>query len=337
MGTVGKHVGYLRVVEPAPELADFLERFLRYWAAADAEQSLDAISRHEGVLMLGSAPEEWWDGADAISAIMKVTAQEYRAAGGFCFTSTAVSAWKEGSVGWAASKGTVQIGDRDPVPGTVTVVVHEDGPHWRIVQGHFAVDVANEDAIGMTMTTSVEDLLQLVQDESALAAGMAPDGSVTIMFTDIQDSTALMEAIGEARWLALLEWHDRQVTRQVAAYGGTVVKGQGDGFMLAFPASGSALACAVAIERALRSGWEGQQVAARIGIHMGNAKAEGGDFFGRSVVVAARIAGAATGGEILVSGAVRDGLSDTFSFIGPRVLSLKGLAGTHEVYALWWS
>lgn len=323
-------------MEPAPELADFLERFLRNWSAADAEQALDAISRQRGVLLLGSAPEEWWEGAEAITAIMKITAQEYRSAGGFRFISSFISAWKEGSVGWAASKGTLQIGTRDPVPGTVTIVVHEDGAHWRIVQGHLAVDVTNEEAMGLTMTTSVDDLLQLVQDESEVAAGMAPDGSVTIMFTDIQDSTSLMETLGEKRWLELLRWHDEQVTRQVVAYGGTVVKGEGDGFMLAFPASGSALACAIAIERALRPGWDGIQAAARIGLHKGNAKAEGGDFFGRTVVVAARIASAAQGGEILASDVVREGLDDIYSFDGPRQLTLKGLVGEQVAYSLQW-
>jgi hypothetical protein len=55
--------------------------------------------------------------------------------------------------------------------------------------------------------------------------------------------------------------------------------------MLAFPAIGSAAACAVAIQHAIGTGWTGVPVAVRIGMHAGNAKVEGGDFFGRTVVI----------------------------------------------------
>ena len=117
---------------------------------------------------------------------------------------------------------------------------------------------------------------------------MATDGSVTIVFTDIENSTVLMETLGEERWLELLEWHHHAMRRQTTLFGGSVVKGQGDGFMLAFPAAGSAnacaTACAMAIQRALSTGWEGVPVPVRIGMHSSNAKAEAGDFFGRTVV-----------------------------------------------------
>ena len=105
------------------------------------------------------------------------------------------------------------------------------------------------------------------------------------MFTDIEGSTALMEGLGEAKWLDLLEWHNGAVRQQAGLFGGTVVKGQGDGFMIAFPAVGSAAACAVAIQRSLSAGWQGSPVAVRIGLNSGNVKAEAGDFFGRTVVV----------------------------------------------------
>ena len=139
--------------------------------------------------------------------------------------------------------------------------------------------------------------LDPVQDERPPVSALGADGSVTIMFTDIEGSTDLMESLGEKRWLELLDWDDRVVRQQTILFGGTVVKGQGDGFMLAFPATGSAAACAVAIQRAVSAGWAGVPVAMRIGMHSGNAKTEAGDFFGRTVVVAARVASAAAGGE----------------------------------------
>jgi class 3 adenylate cyclase len=106
--------------------------------------------------------------------------------------------------------------------------------------------------------------------------------------------------------------------------------------MLAFPAVGSAAACATAIQRALSSGWEGVTLPVRIGLHCGNAAVENGDYFGREVVVAARVSGEATGGEILVTQAVQQRLGGSVALDSPRVLSLRGLTGDFPVFALAW-
>ena len=155
------------------------------------------------------------------------------------------------------------------------------------------------------------------------------------MFTDIEGSTALMESLGEQAWLDLLDWHTGVVKQQTTVFGGSVVKGQGDGFMLAFPAAGSAAACAAAIQRALCAGWHGVRVPARMGMHCGNAKAEDGDFFGRTVVVA-RLASVAAGAEIPVSQAVQENLGGAFPLDEARSLSLKGLAGHHAAFPTLW-
>jgi adenylate cyclase len=175
-----------------------------------------------------------------------------------------------------------------------------------------------------------------VQDDPPPLAAMSSDGSVTIVFTDIEGSTALMESLGEESWLELLDWHDGVVRQQTLLFGGIVVKGQGDGFMLAFPATGSATASAMAVQRALSAGWEGVPVLVRIGMHSGNAKAEAGDFFGRTVVIAARVAGAAAGGEILVSQAVQEDLAGAFPLGGVRSLNMKGMVGHHAAFPVSW-
>ncbi len=218
----------------------------------------------------------------------------------------------------------------------MTVIVHEEGVYWKVVHSQFAVTTVNEDTVGLELTTAMDEFLELVQDVSPPTTGMSADGSVTIMFTDLEGSTDLMESPGEARWLELLEWHDSVVKQKTVVFGGTVVKGQGDGFMLAFPAAGSAVACASAIQRTLSDGWSGVPVPARMGLHTGNAKAEGGDFFGRTVVVAARIASQAGGGEILVSQAVQEDLDGAFPLQGPRSISLKGLNSMFTAFELIW-
>jgi class 3 adenylate cyclase len=77
-------------------------------------------------------------------------------------------------------------------------------------------------------------------------------------------------------------------------------------------------------------------VLARIGLHTGNAKAEGGDFFGRTVVVAARVSSMADGGQILLSQSTQEDLNGVFPLKGPKLLALKGLSGMHSIFELNW-
>jgi class 3 adenylate cyclase len=109
--------------------------------------------------------------------------------------------------------------------------------------------------------------------------------------------------------------------------------------MVAFDSARRGLACAVGIQRAMTA-YNEQHVAeplrVRIGLHVGDVVKEGADFFGRNVVLASRVAGQARGGEILVSSVLRqlaEGASDV-AFGEPRELELKGLKGTHTVYAV---
>jgi adenylate cyclase len=323
-------------MESAPELVAFFDKFMAIWSTSDIESGLDVFSRHQGSVVMGSDPDEWWDDHNALTAIVTLQWQQFRDLGGFSFSTEKISACKEGSVGWIAARGRATVGARDPVPSACTLVVHEEGAHWRCVQFHFATDVPNEEVLGVEMVTSVDDLLLSVKDELPPANGMAPDGAVTIMFTDIEGSTSLMESLGEQRWLQLLERHNSLVTQQVMAFGGTIVKSQGDGYMVAFPACGSASACAVAIQRAMTVGLDGVQVPVRIGLNAGNAKADAGDFFGRTVVVAARITSAAKGGEILASDTVQERLAGAFMLDGARSLKLKGFEGDFIAFPVLW-
>src|SRR6185295_10528754 len=107
-------------------------------------------------------------------------------------------------------------------------------------------------------------------------------------------------------WLEILRAHNDVVKGVTTEYGGTVVKGQGDGFMLAFPSARRALHCADAIERAVTERFNdpGSLIRVRIGIHVGETVREADDFFGHAVSYAARIANQATGGEVVVSSLV---------------------------------
>lgn len=328
-------------MEPAPELVTLVDKMLAGVSTStllesSSEHNFEWASRQPGLRVIGPDPDEWVTGFDTFHTLFSVQAAEVRALGGMRWERDEAIGWKEGSVGWVAWRGRTVLGESEPLASTMSIVLHEEGPYWKVVHWHFAFSSTNEDALGMELTTAVDELLLSMKDGDLPPAGMSADGSVTIVFTDVEDSTVLMESLGEPRWLDLLRWQSTIVTKQSNAFGGTVVKGQGDGFMLAFPAAGSAVACASAIQRAADSRWNGIPVPIRVGMHCGNASAEGGDFFGRTVVVAARIASAARGGEILASDSVQERLEGAFALDGARSLALKGLSGDFVAYPVLW-
>ncbi|MEE6179668.1 adenylate/guanylate cyclase domain-containing protein [Mycobacterium sp. 050134] len=191
--------------------------------------------------------------------------------------------------------------------------------------------------IGATVRNSIEDLAGWAQVERPDLARLTADGDVVIVFSDIEGSTAHNEALGDRDWVKLLRRHDGLIRALVVKYGGHVVKTQGDGFMIAFATPRDALRCCVDAQKAL-----GEQadrydnIRVRMGIHMGTSVRRGDDLFGRNVVMAARIAAHAEGGEILISETVRDavpGMPD-IRFGAPRELELKGLSGTYNAVAV---
>jgi class 3 adenylate cyclase len=167
------------------------------------------------------------------------------------------------------------------------------------------------------------------------------DCTVTVMFTDIENSTMLAEKYGDTQWMQVLRAHNDIVRKALRKYGGNEIKSQGDGFMLAFPSARRALMCAVAIQQEIdRHGRAHPQegVRVRIGLHTGEAIAEGGDLFGRHVILAARIAGHAEGGQILVSHLVCELVAgaDDLTFDEGEEVELKGLSGTFFVHTAQW-
>jgi eukaryotic-like serine/threonine-protein kinase len=202
------------------------------------------------------------------------------------------------------------------------------------------------DAQGMVLPADIKTSIDRVassleRERPNLRTHAAPDGTVTLLFTDIEGSTALNEQVGDRRWIELLRMHNAIVRQQVAAQGGFEVKSSGDGFMVAFSSARRALACAVQTQRALAGHADknpDDAIRVRIGLHTGEAIAEEGDFYGRHVNLAARVGAAAEGGEILVSSLLREltASSKEFEFGEARDVQLKGLAGTHRLYPVRW-
>ncbi|MBV9952677.1 MAG: adenylate/guanylate cyclase domain-containing protein [Acidimicrobiia bacterium] len=167
-------------------------------------------------------------------------------------------------------------------------------------------------------------------------------GTLTIVFSDIEQSTQRAVQLGDERWLELLGAHNSIVRRHVSRQGGTEVKAQGDGFLLSFSSARRGLRAMVDVQRALAAHARSRpadSLRVRVGIHTGEVTiAEDGDVFGRHVILASRIAGAARGGEILASALVHELLEPhaEFVFAAPRRVELKGLDGAQLVHPVRW-
>jgi class 3 adenylate cyclase len=190
--------------------------------------------------------------------------------------------------------------------------------------------------------SAIDRIVSWVEAEQPdLWRATGPTGTVTLLFSDIEGSSRLTERLGDQRWLDLLATHNTIVRAQAAEHGGYEVKSQGDGFMLAFPTARQAVACAIDIQRALlrRATTAEFPIRVRIGIHSGEAIHDRGDFFGRSVVLAARIADHAHGGEILVSAATHELLAGSadIPINDAGDAEFKGLAGLHRLFRVAWS
>jgi len=194
--------------------------------------------------------------------------------------------------------------------------------------------ILRKDGLGAAVRSSIEDLADWAEVQRPDLARLAPSGRVAILFSDIEESTALNERIGDRAWVRLIERHDRMVSRYVKRHAGHVVKSQGDGFMIAFAQPEEAARCGIDVQRELGKRSDGIRV--RIGIHVGKSVRRGDDLFGRNVAMAARVAAAADGGEVLVSEAVRDAIGDKdgIAFDDGRDVELKGFSGSHRLYAL---
>jgi class 3 adenylate cyclase len=205
--------------------------------------------------------------------------------------------------------------------------------------------VRSQGVVGGLLMSSLDDLTRWASESRGqIAEVAAPDGTVTLMFSDIENSTALNDKLGDEQWVRVLQAHDDLFRAQIESRGGKVVKSQGDGFMVVFSEVDAALRAATAIQRKLATRparvLRRDPISVRIGIHIGTAVARDGDYFGRNVAMAARVAAQAHAAEIVVSDEAKRALHqpERFVFLPPRLVELKGLADTHTIWPVrWWA
>lgn len=178
---------------------------------------------------------------------------------------------------------------------------------------------------------------QIGRNRRSIESLVGPDGTVSLLFCDIEGSTRLNQKLGDERWVEVIRAYDDIADRTTRRHHGKIVKTEGDGFLAAFPTPKDAVDAAVALGGELDDSEAiDVRLAVRVGAHTGKVVTERDDVFGTNVAMTARIAAAARGDEVLVSEAVRDELAagDTFEFHRRRARRFKGLPGRHPVYAV---
>jgi class 3 adenylate cyclase len=204
------------------------------------------------------------------------------------------------------------------------------GARLLVVPGQSALPMIDESS------TVVEAMLAfLSEDESARgdrAESKVANASVrTILFTDLESSTALTQAVGDAKAQDVLHGHNDVVRAALAAHEGEEVKHTGDGIMASFTSAVSAVEAAQQIQRDLAGG----EVRVRIGLNAGEPIHEEGDYFGGSVQLAARVCDRAEPGQVLVSNVVRELCTGKmFQFADQGEATLKGFPEPVRLFAV---
>jgi predicted ATPase/class 3 adenylate cyclase len=139
-----------------------------------------------------------------------------------------------------------------------------------------------------------------------------PAGTATLLFTDIEGSTRLLQQLGSADYATVLDGHHSIIRSALDRMGGNEVKTEGDSFFAIFGRASDAVAAAVMVQRELaaRSWPAGAMVAVRMGIHTGEVGRVANEYVGLDIHRAARISAAAHGGQVVLSETTRDLVGD---------------------------
>jgi len=197
------------------------------------------------------------------------------------------------------------------------------------------------EAAGAVMVKAMYEFLG--EGEHAPAARGAtsrePGGLVTILFTDVEGSTALTQRLGDAKAQEVLRTHNRIVRDALKAHTGSEIKHTGDGIMASFASATRALECAIVIQGAFAEHNEAAEepIRVRIGLNAGEPVAEESDLFGTAVQLAARICAHADPGEILAADVVQQlAAGKGFSFADKVEATLKGFEKPVRLHEVRW-
>jgi class 3 adenylate cyclase len=286
------------------------------------------VTTDHSLRVVGFAPDEWWAGPDEFLRIRRTQIGEIPL---LRLQVDNVDAFEDGGFGWAAISTTV-ITSEVETPMRHMAVLRLEAGAWKVILWHNSVPVPNSQIFGVDLTTTLDDLVSSVLSEEIPLH--SAEGTMTLVFTDIVDSTSLAETLGDTSWADVISRHESTIRRVTAAQGGSVVKLLGDGSMLAVDSARAAVRAAVDVQRASHL----EPFGVRVGVHTGEVIRTADDLLGLTVNKAARVAAAADSGAIMISSTTKDlvGSLDGIRTGEPRIVALKGLSDTHQIYPIQW-
>jgi adenylate cyclase len=318
------------VPRPSPEVEAITRRIMDAQVSGDFATLTRLIEPGPGFRAIGTDGSEWWDEHDFMPVFLAQT-EEMK---GMTYEVDHLEAWQTDHAAWSAARLRVQLhGNEFEMRHTMVFIL--DAGMWRLVQVHSSDPVPNAEMLGFDLTTTLMEILDDLDVERDLG-GFSGEGMLTLMFTDVQDSTAHAAAMGDRRYSELMEEHLDLVSRLAASADGQVIKSVGDGALLVFSSARAGVSCAVQIQQATEA--SGVPYAVRIGVHAGDVIRTDTDVMGLAVNKAARVTSAADGGQIAVSSVVRElvGGDPSFQFGDSFFAELKGLDGIHELVPVEW-
>ena len=238
------------------------------------------------------------------------------------------------------------IADLLPNVRAKTLVLHNNDTPWAPIRAGQKLAAGIPDARLLTIDDMNYERVAALVEDFAGPAGTPSEplsaGDVhTILFTDMESSTALTQSLGDEKVQELVRAHNTIVREALSAHDGTEIKHTGDGIMASFAGVSSALGCAVAIQKAVAARAADQPdipLGLRVGLNAGEPMVEEQDLFGASVQLAKRICDHAEPGQIVVSDVVRQlamGKGFLFGDIGDVVP--KGFEEPVRLYEVRWN
>ncbi len=320
------------MIKPSPELIAITRRWSEAIIGKDERTLLNLFSTSEHLCYIGTAFGERWSGdvlrkgfGDHAREIPEATQKELH-----------IEAFECGNVGWSAWICDLKFATMEnPVQLRVTMTFALEDGSWKIVQYHASNPTRNIEIIGVEHA-ALDGLVEAAKEGFHHSQR---EGTATVMFTDIANSSAIADALGDRVWAPAVQSHFSFVTQVIEANGGQLIKSLGDGTMSTFTSARAALIAAREIQKGNREADTEPQLQLRVGVHTGDVIQTEDDFFGTVVNKAARIAAMAEPDEICVSDATRimAGKRAGLLLLKPVEVVLKGLSGTHVVHRLNWN
>ena len=230
-----------------------------------------------------------------------------------------------------------------PLVQAPTLVLHREGdPTVPIGQGEYVAshvpDARLLRLVGTDHYPMIGDAWSLLAavreflcDDLAMPAVDLDRVLTTVLFTDIVGSTEHLAAVGDRRWLDIIEVHDRVARSAIERNRGRVIRTTGDGVLATFDGPARAIRCATEIKEAARR--VGLEI--RAGLHSGEVERRGDDVSGIAVHTASRVQAEADAGEVLVSRTVVDLVAGSGLLFDDRgIRSLKGIPGEWRLFAV---